>query len=575
MLAVAFLLQCAIVVAAPLFIAARLRKRWPLSWSLFGAGALTFAASQVVHLPFNRFVLPHLIALGVNFSKGASLVLTSVLLGLSAGVCEEVARFVALRFTLKKARTGPHALMFGVGHGGIESIFVGALAASAALNAAYIQRFGVENLGLSAIDAQSVRQWMNAPPYLVLLGAFERLMTIPFHISAACLVMVAVAKRRPVMLLAAIGWHTLLDAGVVFTASTFGLIASEVWVAVSLPFSLLFIHASMKQLAPLEDPRALPRPAASGEPLEFVGVEKNFEEVQALRGITVTVRRGERVCLLGPNGAGKTTSIRIVNGALSPTNGWAFLFGSTFSDDDFLSAKRRVGVVPQQPGMYSEMTSRQYLDFVKDLYQSKPYDDLVDRLALHDVLDRSSSTLSGGMQRRLSLAAALLSSPELLILDEPSAGLDPIAAHEMIQLLKEVSQGRTTLLCTHDLDEAEKLCDSVIILRAGRVLVHQPIAELRKHAAPTLALRAISDLDPLKSALAAHGYQTRVTDGEVIIAFPEAEQGVPRLLRELILQGVEICECRVLRPTLEELFIETVRSAESSPPSNRKAQESA
>ena len=572
MLAAAFLLQCVIVVAAPLLVATRLRRRWALSWALFGAGALTFAASQVAHIPFNHFVLPHAARLSGNLSNGFHLPYRAMLLGLSAGLCEELARFFVLRFALKNARTGPHALMFGVGHGGIESIFVGVLAASAAFNAAYVQRFGVDNLGLSAIDAAAIRQWLTSSPWLVLLGAFERLMTIPFHIAAAGLVMVSVAKRRPAMLLAAIGLHTIFDAGVVYVASKFGLVMSEVWVAVTLPISLLIIGASMRQLDTLSDAPALLPPLASGEAIEFVDVEKTFGEVRALRGLSVTVRRGDRVCLLGPNGAGKTTAIRVVNGALSPSNGWAFLFGANARDPEFLAAKRRVGVVPQQAGMYSEMTCRQYLEFVKEIYQAPAYEDLVDRLSLRSVIDRSSSTLSGGMQRRLSLAAALLSSPDLLILDEPSAGLDPIAAHEMIQLLKEVSQGRTTLLCTHDLDEAEKLCDSVIILRAGRVIVHQSIAELRKKSTPMLALRAVADVESLKRALEARGHRTEDADEaeEIMIAFPEGEQGAPKLLRALLEQGIEVCECRILRPTLESLFIEAVRKAEAGPQSMGK-----
>ncbi len=575
MLAAAFLLQCVIVIAAPLLLAIQLRKRWTLSWWLFTAGALTFAGSQAAHLPLNHFVLPRVMVLSTHLSSGTRVAYHALLLGLSAGVCEEVARFVALRFALRNFRTGPHALMFGAGHGGIESIFVGLFAASAAFNVLYLQRFGVDNLGLSTLDAQAVRQWMTSSPWLVLLGALERLMTIPFHIAAATLVMASIAKRRPLLLVVAIAWHTILDAGVVWTFSKFGAVMSEVWLAVCLPINLLIIGANMKQFAVLSDAQASTRPESSGEPIEFVEVEKSFGDVHALRGVSVMVKRGERVCLLGPNGAGKTTAIRIVNGALAPTNGWAFLFGSNAEDDQFLVAKRRVGVVPQQAGMYREMTCRQYLDFVKEIYGSEPYEHLIDRLSLGDVMDRSSATLSGGMQRRLSLAAALLSSPDLLILDEPSAGLDPIAAHEMIELLKDVSEGRTTLLCTHDLDEAEKLCDSVIILRAGRVLLHQSIAELRKQSTPMLALRTVGDVAPLRRALEAQGHTVQETDDtqEVTIAFPQGAQGAPHMLRTLLEQGVDVCECRILRPTLEALFIETVRTAEAASIGKTKAQE--
>jgi ABC-2 type transport system ATP-binding protein len=253
-----------------------------------------------------------------------------------------------------------------------------------------------------------------------------------------------------------------------------------------------------------------------------------------------------------------------VNGALGPSSGWAFLFGASARDPGFLAAKRRVGVVPQAPGMYEEMNVRQYLELVAALYDVKSFEAIAERLGLGELMDRPSAKLSGGQQRRLSLCAAMMSEPELLILDEPSAGLDPVAAREMIDLLKDVSRDRTTLLCTHDLDEAEELCDNVIILRRGKVLVHDSIATLRRRAATRLALRARQGPERLAAALRERGHEPTIDDATVEVPAADAESDAPRLLRELLGAGIDVYDCRVLAPSLEDLFLQAVRAPESA-----------
>ena len=564
MLAWALLVEAIIVIAAPLIFAVWLRKRWPLPWSLFGAGAVTFVASQVVHMPFNAYLLvPALKGLAPT---GASLLIASIALGLSAGTCEELARYATFRFWRRRDHNGPAALMLGAGHGGIESIVVGLLALQAGVNAAFLARVGLDNVGLSAAQQVLAASQLSAPAYFPLLGAVERLVVVPLHVSLSCMVMVATAKRRPALLWLAIVWHGAVDAACVWCAKMLGPTTTELMLLATLPVSIVIIRKCLAALAPL--PRVAHEPSVkpAGEVLEFVGVEKNFGEVQALKGVTLAIGRGERACLLGPNGAGKTTAIRILNGALAPSAGWAFLFGTHKGDRDlFLAAKRRVGVVPQQPGMYEELTCRQYLDFVRELYDAPDYEPIAQRLGLSDALDRSSSTLSGGMQRRLSLAAALLSHPDLLILDEPSAGLDPIAAREMIDLIREESAGRTLLLCTHDLDEAEQVCDSVVILRGGRVLLHESIAKLRQRRTPMLAIRALGESARLEAALLARGFAPRTAGNEVQVPFSRGEEGVAGLLRELLDERVAVCECRIVVPSLEEIFLDVVRAPEGPP----------
>jgi ABC-2 type transport system ATP-binding protein len=560
-------LEVLVVIAAPLVLARVLRRRWPsVGWATFGLGALTLIGSQVLHLPFNAYVLPFAIEPLAQWPDGVRVPVVSALLGLSAGVFEEVARYGVLRASSRARRSGADALMLGAGHGGLESIAVGVIAALTLVNVLVLQRMDLDGLGLDAEQRRLAQQGLEAvdamPFWMPLLAIVERLCTLAFHLSASVMVAVAVTRRNPLLLGAAIAWHATYDGVMLVVLHHHGVAAAELWLALTVPVSVLFTWLSIRALPRLARELDVPRPPSTGAPIELVAAEKQFDTVQALGGVSFVIEPGTRACLLGPNGAGKTTAIRLITGALRPTRGHALLFGRTSDDPDFADAKRKVGIVPQQPGMYPELTVRAYLDFVRSLYGAPDDPVLIERLGLAALVDRRTSELSGGMQRRLSLAAALLGRPELLILDEPSAGLDPVAAREMRELLAEVAQGRTTLLCTHDLDEAEELCDTVIILHGGRVLVHEPIARLKARAEARLVLRASDGIEGLAEALASRG--GRVLADRVELPWTGGEASVPALLRELLGAGIEVCECRVVQPTLEELFLQLVREAKSA-----------
>jgi ABC-2 type transport system ATP-binding protein len=568
------LLQMAVVVGAPVWLALRVARRSGPAWGLCTAGAVAFVGSQLVHLPLN-WALGKLGILGAEALPPLwRLPAAALLLGTTAGLCEETARYLVMRHWKREARSGAQALMLGVGHGGIESIIVGGLAGLALVNLTFIERVGVENLGLDPRIEALVRHQLAQPLSLEALAALERLMVLVFHLSASMLVAVAVVRRRPALLLAAVGWHTLLDTGCVWVLHTLGPVAAEGWIAAFVPASLLIVRWGMRSLPRHEElhpPRA--RPAASGEPIELVAVTRRFgAAVVALRGASFTIRRGERACLLGPNGAGKTTTIRLLTGALAPTEGYAFLFGAASDEPAYLGAKRRVGIVPQQPGMYGDVTVRRYLELVRALYGAGDLDEVGRSLGLEPYYDRPMSALSGGMQRRLSLAAALVSHPDLLILDEPTAGLDPIASREVSETLARVTRGRTTLLCTHNLAEAEELCETAVILRDGEVLVHASIEALRNQAVPKLALRAVQGPERLVVALRERGHEADQSDGAAVLALADAERRAPELLRALLADGVDVYACQIERPTLEDLFLRVVQAG-LAPPSSRAARE--
>jgi ABC-2 type transport system ATP-binding protein len=294
-------------------------------------------------------------------------------------------------------------------------------------------------------------------------------------------------------------------------------------------------------------------------PIEVVGVSKVYPGgVRALDQASFTIRAGDRACLLGPNGAGKTTIIRLLTGALQPTSGAARIFGAAASEPGFLAAKRRVGIVPQSPGMYRDLTVGEYLRFVQQLYGRGDVAQISEVFGLREFRDRPMALLSGGYQRRLALAAALLSSPELLLLDEPTVGLDPVAAREVHDYLRTMIAGRTTLLCTHNLAEAEALCDSVVILRGGRVLLHDSIAALRQRTQPQLTLAAAEGAQPLTEALRRLGYSAQPDGAGVSISLSDPQRRAPELLRALLASGLNVYECHSVAPSLEDLFLEIV-----------------
>ncbi len=279
------------------------------------------------------------------------------------------------------------------------------------------------------------------------------------------------------------------------------------------------------------------------------------KKVRALDEVSFCITEGERACLLGPNGAGKTTIIRLLNGAITPTSGQALLCGVPSDAQEFLAAKRKVGVVPQGPGMYDDLTTGEYLQLVRRLYGRGDVGTWVEYLGLGPFWQRPLAHLSGGFQRRVTIAAALLSEPEVLLLDEPTVGLDPLAAREVRSYLKEAMAGRTTLLCTHNLAEAEELCESVIILRRGRVLLHERIADLRRRFPTRVYISAAQGARALAEALPTLGIAGDEDEAGLWVTLARPQQEVPGLLRRLLALGLDVYECRIAEPSLEDLFV--------------------
>jgi len=210
--------------------------------------------------------------------------------------------------------------------------------------------------------------------------------------------------------------------------------------------------------------------------------------LRAVDGVTFTVAPGEVYGLLGPNGAGKTTTLRMLLGLLSPTSGYASIAGfRSMKDPD--EVKRRVGVVSAGTGLYQHLTVREMLLFFADLYRVPPAQAqleltrLSELLGLDELLDRFCSNLSTGQKQRVNLARSLIHQPPVMLLDEPTLGLDVLGTQviiEFIELLK--SQGKSVILCTHHLDEAERLCSRFGLMHRGRLVAEGTLGELRERS---------------------------------------------------------------------------------------------
>jgi len=224
--------------------------------------------------------------------------------------------------------------------------------------------------------------------------------------------------------------------------------------------------------------------------IEARDLSKRYGEVVAVDGVSFSVDRGEVVGFLGPNGAGKTTIMRMLTGFLPPTDGSAEIAGHDIFDDA-LAARRAIGYLPETPPLYPEMTVSSYVTFVariKDVprrARAEAVDRALERCALADVRSRVIGTLSKGFRQRVGLAQAIVHSPPVLILDEPTVGLDPIQIGEIRGLIAELAAGEgddrhTIILSSHILAEVEAICRRVILINEGRKTVDASIEELTR-----------------------------------------------------------------------------------------------
>lgn len=216
-------------------------------------------------------------------------------------------------------------------------------------------------------------------------------------------------------------------------------------------------------------------------------VTKYFGKFQALKGISFEIGKGEIVGFLGTNGAGKTTLMRILTSYLPATSGSVSIAGVDVAKNS-LAIRKKIGYLPETPPLYTDMTTRDYLKFAAQLkdvpikQQRIQIDKVVAECNLKDVQNKTISTLSRGYKQRVGIAQAIINDPEVLILDEPTIGLDPVQIIQVRNLIKSLEYERTVILSTHILSEIQQIAQRVLIIKAGEIIVDQPLEELlREH----------------------------------------------------------------------------------------------
>jgi ABC-2 type transport system ATP-binding protein len=283
-----------------------------------------------------------------------------------------------------------------------------------------------------------------------------------------------------------------------------------------------------------------------------------MRKIEAVQGISFEVARGDIFGFLGPNGAGKTTTIKVLTGLISATGGSASLFGRTVPDPRVMG---RVGFMPENPYIYPFLTSREFVEMCGRLSG-------VGRRAVRDrsrrvlslvgmlyAADRPVRKLSKGMLQRTALASALVGDPELLILDEPMSGLDPVGRKEVKDLIvEERRNGRTIFFSTHILSDVETLCDRVAILNRGKVVVSGTLADLLRSGAQRTEVVLLSAPEDFEQRCVADGHTTRRIRDRLVVEV-EGKHKVEAVLRWALEADLSIEEVTVRSETLEDLFV--------------------
>jgi ABC-2 type transport system ATP-binding protein len=303
--------------------------------------------------------------------------------------------------------------------------------------------------------------------------------------------------------------------------------------------------------------------------IEVQHLTKRYGQVTAVDDVTFRVERGEIVGFLGPNGAGKTTTMRVITGYMPPTEGRVVVAGFDVFEQP-IEAKRRTGYLPETPPLYPDMTVIEYLTFVARIKgvpsgeRKTRVDRVMARTAVADMRDRLCGKLSKGYRQRVGLAQAILHNPDVLVLDEPTAGLDPKQINETRQLIHELAGDHTIILSTHILPEVAQTCQRVVIINKGRVVAVDTPDNLTRRLRGAESMYVLVDADrdaaPVLQAVAgvtrvaladrhesAVGYEVESVRGEDVRR---------DLARAVVSQGWGLLELRPLRVSLEDVFLQ-------------------
>ena len=305
--------------------------------------------------------------------------------------------------------------------------------------------------------------------------------------------------------------------------------------------------------------------------IQVNGLIKDYGARRALHSISFDANQGEIVGFLGPNGAGKTTTMRILTGYMPPTDGSALVAGYDVVEES-LEVRKRVGYLPETVPLYTDMTALEYLKFMAELrHIPNAADRALETLEQVNLADRANgfiANFSKGMRQRVGLAQALIHRPEVLILDEPTIGLDPAQVVEIRNVIREIGKDRTVLLSTHILSEAQQICDRVLIINKGSIVAEDTPENLQSRlvGSQRVVLRVRGDADGLDATVKkVKGTRSiEVKDAETVeFEFSSGQDVRPQVAKAVIQAGYELIEMRPVGMSLEEIFLELTQENSS------------
>ncbi len=301
--------------------------------------------------------------------------------------------------------------------------------------------------------------------------------------------------------------------------------------------------------------------------IQVEGLTKDYGTRRAIDNISFNGEKGEILGFLGPNGAGKTTTMRILTGYMPPTTGKVVVAGFDVMEQS-IEVRRRVGYLPETVPLYPDMTVFDYLKYMANLRHLPDADDRVDEVLeivhLENRAEGYVGNLSKGMRQRVGLAQALLHKPEVLILDEPTIGLDPAQIIEVRNLIRQIGKDHTVMLSTHILSEAQQVCNRVLIINKGKIIAEDSPERLqaRVAGAQRVSIHVRGDEDVLLPVIQAVPGVVRASsgsDGGIEFETTSGQDARPDVARAVINAGYDLLEMRPLSLSLEEIFLELTR----------------
>jgi ABC-2 type transport system ATP-binding protein len=292
---------------------------------------------------------------------------------------------------------------------------------------------------------------------------------------------------------------------------------------------------------------------------------KSFKMVLAVDRLSFTVKTGEIFGLLGPNGAGKTTTIRMLSALIGPTSGTAWVAGYEIGVQDD-EVRRNVGILTESPGLYDQLSAERNLSFYGEMYEVEDIPGQVERylrmLGLWKRRHEPVGTFSKGMRQKLAIARALLHEPKVLFLDEPTSALDPEAARIVRQFIAGLrEEGRTIVMCTHNLDEADRLCDRIAVFKSRLLALDTPTALRRKLFGRSVVFHLREALPGLAETLEKFNYVNAVQtmENKLVVQLDDPEAHNPELIRALVEAGADLQFVGELRRRLEDVYLQLVK----------------